>query len=151
MRPVVMLLVPVLFSFSSPASAQDAGAPCHSVSPTARVIITTTDGGTRRGTLLCLAADEAWLLRDGETTATPLADVQRIETRADPVWDGAVKAGVIPLILWAVFCPQCDAGVMLRGVAGYAAIGLTWDSLQRNTETIYVGRGSAAVGWRVRF
>jgi hypothetical protein len=111
-----------------------------------------TDGGTVRGKLLCLTTDEALLVQDGHTAATPLAAVKRIETRADPVWDGAVKGGVIPLALWAAFCHACsDTGPLLRAVAAYAAIGLTWDSLQRNTKTIYVGRGSAALTWSVRF
>jgi hypothetical protein len=142
----------VLLLPATPALAQDPPVACRPVSPTPRVVITMTDGGTMRGTLPCLTADEALLVQDGRTAATPLAAVTRIETRADPVWDGAVKGGVIPLALWAAFCHDCgDTGPLLRAVAAYAAIGLTWDSLQRNTKTIYVGRGSAAFTWSVRF
>lgn len=147
---ILLYLIPVLLT-AVPAYGQDAGTRCHPVSPTDRVVVTTADGGSIRGTLLCLSSDEVVLARDGGTFRTSLQTVKRIETRADPVWDGAAKAGVIPLIIWVLFCHECDAEPMLRAAAGYGLIGLTWDSLDRNTKTIYVGSPRPTVGWRIRF
>jgi hypothetical protein len=147
---ILLYLIPVLLT-AAPAYGQDAGTRCHPVSPTDRVVVGTTDGASIRGTLLCLSSDEVVLARDGATTKTPLQLVARIQTRPDPVWDGAVKGALIPLIFWAVFCHECDAEPMLRAAAGYGLIGLTWDSLDGNTKTIYAGGPRPRVAWRIRF
>jgi hypothetical protein len=147
---MLLSLIPVLLA-AVPAYGQDAGTRCHPVSPTDRVVVTTTDGGSIRGTLLCLSSDEVVLARDGATTRTPLQRVTRIETRPDPVWDGAAKGGIIPIVFWLLFCHECDAEPMLRAAAGYGLIGLTWDSLDRNTKTIYAGGPRPTVAWRIRF
>jgi hypothetical protein len=147
---MLLLSIAVLLT-AVPADAQDAGSRCHPVSPTDRVVVTTTTGSSIRGTLLCLSSDEVVLARDGGTLRTSLQAVTRIETRPDPVWDGAAKGAVIPIIFWLVFCHECDADPMVRAAAGYGLIGLTWDSLDRNTKTIYTGRPRPTVGWRIRF
>ena len=140
----------VMLIVAAPAQAQQA--PCHPISPTDRVVVTTADGRSIRGTLLCLTDDAVRLAADGQTTETPLAAIRRIETRPDPVWDGAIKGGALPLVFWALFCHECDASEMLKGVAAYGLIGLTWDSLQTNRKTVYAGTGrSASLAWRVRF
>ena len=140
----------VLFVLSAvPARAQQP--PCHPVSPTDRVVVTTADESQVRGTVLCITDHSLLLLRDGATSETPLSEIRRIETRSDPVWDGAVKGAAIPIVMWAIFCRSCDSEYMFKTVATYTLIGATWDALQRNTRTIYTGRPSPSIGWRVRF
>jgi len=139
----------VLMLMAVPAGAQETPA-CQSISPV-RVTVTTTAGPSIQGTLLCLTGTEVVLTTDGQLSTTPLSTVRRIDTRADPAWDGAVKGAIIPLIMWAVFCHNCDAEPMLRAVAGYAAIGAVWDSLDTNQKRLYSGRPAAAVAWRLRF
>jgi len=134
---------------ASPVHAQPA--PCHSISPTDRVEVTTTDNAKVRGTVICLTDQSLLLLRDGATSETPLAVIKKIETRSDPIWDGAVKGAAIPLVMWAIFCHDCDADIMLRSAVGYGLIGATWDAVQRNKRTIYAGRPTASVAWRLRF
>ena len=165
MRQIARLAIcALLAAFAAPVYAQDVQGACHSVSPTRRVEVAKTAGPSVRGTLLCISADEVVLAQNGHTVSTGLGDVRWIRTRPDPVWDGAVKGAVVPLVMWAVFCRDCDVAPMLRGVAGYALIGLAWDSLQRNTTTIYAaGRiepaktfstatgPSASIKWRIAF
>jgi hypothetical protein len=141
----------VLFVAAAPAQAQQAS--CHPVSPTNRVVVKTADGASIQGTLLCLTDDAVRLLVDGQATETPLAQIKRIETSADPVWDGAVKGAAIPLVFWALFFHNSDSlPGFLRGAAGYGAIGAIFDSLQTNRKTVYAGTGrSASFAWRVRF
>jgi hypothetical protein len=146
-QPIVLL---VLLLIAIPAAAQEPSSPCQPITPV-RVSVTTTGGPAIQGTLLCLTASDVVLAKDGGMTTTPLSTVRRIETPPDPVWDGAVKGAILPLVMWAVFCHRCDAGPMLRAAAGYAAIGAIWDSLDRNQERIYEGRPAAALAWRVRF
>ena len=135
--------------WASPVQAQQA--PCHAVSPTDRVVVTTADNSRVRGTVVCLTDRNLVLLRDGATSETPLSEIRRIETRSDPVWDGAVKGAAIPLVMWAIFCHSCDSDIMLKNIVGYGLIGVTWDAVQRNTRTIYAGQPVASVGWRLRF
>lgn len=132
-----------------PAHAQQAQ--CHSISPTDRVEVTTTDNAKVRGTVICLTDQSLLLLRDGATSETPLSAIKKIETRSDPVWDGAVKGAAIPLVMWAVFCHDCDADIMLKSMVAYGMIGATWDAVQRNTRTIYAGRPTASIAWRLKF
>jgi hypothetical protein len=151
MRRCSVAFVACVVLASVPASAQETPqAPCQSVDPV-RVTVTTVAGPTLRGTLLCLSGTDVVLAADGNVTSTALADVRRIDTRPDPVWDGAVKGAVLPLVVWLVFCPECDAGPMLRTAAGYATIGIIWDSLDTNRTRIYDRRPAAAIRWRVRF
>ena len=139
----------VMSLWGSPVLAQQA--PCHSISPTDRVVVTTADSSKVRGTVVCLTDRNLVLLRDGATTETPLSEIRKIETRSDPVWDGAVKGAAIPLVMWAIFCHSCDADIMLKNVVGYGLIGVTWDAVQRNTRTIYAGQPVASVRWSLRF
>jgi hypothetical protein len=134
---------------AAPASAQQAV--CHPISPTSRVVVTTTDGAKLRGTVVCLTDQNLMLLRDGVTRETSLSEIRRIDTRADPVWDGAVKGAAIPLIMWAVFCHDCDSEIWMKNVVAYGLIGATWDAVQRNNRTIYTGRPAASLAWRIRF
>lgn len=147
----IVLAAAAVLIVAVPAQAQQA--PCHPVSPTDRVIVTTANGESLRGTLLCLTDDAVRLARDGRTTETPLSEIRRIDTQADPAWDGAVKGAAIPLIIWAIFSHDADSlPTFLRGAAAYAVIGGTWDALQTNRKTIYVGTGrSASFAWRMRF
>ena len=141
----------VVAGAAMPARAQQA--PCLPVSPTEQVTVTMADGTTARGTLLCLTNEAVRMLREGQTTETPLDQIRRIQTRADPAWDGAVKGAAIPFVMWAIFSHDSESlGWTLRSAAGWAVIGATWDSLQTNKKTIYTGGGrSASIAWRVRF
>ena len=143
-------LVIALVLVTAPAAAQTPQPTCHPVSPV-RVSVTTAGGPALEGTLLCLTGSEVVLATDGRVTSTLLTDVRRIDTQPDPAWDGAVKGAVLPLIMWAIFCHDCDAGPMLRAAAGYAAIGAIWDSLDTNRTRIYDRRPAAGIRWRVRF
>jgi hypothetical protein len=125
---------------------------CLSVSPTSQVVVDMSGGQTIRGTLMCLSENGAWLLLDGRLSKIPLDGVRRIQTTADPVWDGAVKGAVIPLIFWAVLCHDCPAEPMLKASLTYGLIGLVVDGLDSNRKTLYRGGGrSGSVGWTVRF
>jgi hypothetical protein len=135
---------------AAPAGAQTPQSTCHPVSPV-RVSVTTVAGAPLAGTLLCLTGSEVVLAADGRVTTTALSEVRRIDTQPDPAWDGAVKGAILPLVMWAIFCHQCDAGPMLKAAAGYAAIGGIWDSLDTNQTRIYDRRPAVAIGWRVRF
>lgn len=140
----------LLLALAAPARAQETE-PCHPVSPTKPVIVTTKAGQTIQGTLLCLSQSEVLLAGAGQFSRTPLDSVLRISTQSDPVWDGALKGAAIPLVAWAVFC-RCDFEHFARPTLAYALIGLTWDALQTNRKTLYRGNGrSASVAWRVRF
>ena len=139
-----------LLLIAAPAAAQDQPSPCQPITPV-RVTVTTNDGPPIHGTLLCLTLSEVILASDGRMRTTALGTVRRIETPPDPSWDGAVKGAILPLVMWAVFCHDCDAGPMFRAVAAYAAIGGIWDSLDRNQARIYDRRPAAAIAWRVRF
>lgn len=150
MRIVYISIAVALFG-SAPAFAQEAPAECQTSAPVERVVLTMHAGNTIRGTLLCLSSAEALVLRDGQSIATPIAMVRKIETRADSPWDGGVKGAAIPLVFWAIFCHDCEAAPLLKTMAAYGLVGLTLDSLQRNTTTIYSGRRRALVGWRVQF
>jgi hypothetical protein len=147
--PVAAAIAAFTVFTAMPARAQQAT--CHPISPTDRVVVTTSDNSKVRGTVVCLTDRSLMLFRDGATTETPLAEIQRIETRSDPFWDGAAKGAAIPIVLWAVFCRSCDAEYMFQSIAAYSMIGATWDALQRNTRTIYTGRPSPSIGFRVRF
>jgi hypothetical protein len=135
---------------AAPAAAQTSPPSCHPVSPV-RVSVTTAGGPALEGTLLCLTGSEVVLAADGRVTSTALTDVRRIDTQPDPAWDGAVKGAILPLVMWAIFCHDCDAGPMLKAAAGYAAIGAIWDGLDTNRTRIYDRRPAAALRWRVRF
>lgn len=134
---------------AAPASAQQPA--CHPISPTDRVVVTTTDGAKVRGTIVCLTDENLMLLRDGRTSETSLSEIRRIDTRADPVWDGAIKGAAIPFVMWAVFCRDCDSEIWMKNVVAYGLIGATWDAVQRNNRTIYTGRPAASVAWRIKF
>ena len=54
-----------------PTTVSDADTECPSVSPTSEVVVTTSAGKKIRGTLMCLSANEAWLLRDGRLSKLP--------------------------------------------------------------------------------
>ncbi len=150
MRPTPLVLL--LTAFAATAGAQDTAAPCHAVSPTERVVVTTNAGTTIRATLLCLTENEILLAGDGQVTRTPLDSVRRIVTQPDPVWDGAIKGAVVPLVFWAVFCRRCEAEPFLRSTLAYSLIGMSFDALDTNRKTLYRGNGrSASVAWRVRF
>ncbi len=147
LRGVVVI---ALLLLAAPAAAQDAAPPCQPVSPV-RVTVTTSAGPTIQGTLLCLTGSDVVLAADGQITTTALSTVRRIDTRADPAWDGAVKGAILPMVMWAIFCHDCDAGPMLRAAGGYAAIGAIWDSLDSIQTRIYERRPAAAIRWRMRF
>ena len=134
----------------APAAAQEVAPSCQPIVPV-RVTVTTAGGAPLQGTLLCLTGRDVVLAANGQVLTTALTEVRRIETRSDPAWDGAIKGAVLPLVMWAIFCHQCDAAPMLRAAAGYAAIGAIWDALDTNRTRIYDRRPAAAIGWRVRF
>ena len=133
-----------------PTTAADGD--CLSVSPTGPVVVDTSAGPTIRGTLMCLSENGAWLLQEGRVAKIPLDDVRRIRTTADPVWDGAVRGAVIPLIFWAVLCHGCPPEPMLRSALTFGLIGLVTDAVDGNRKTLYQGGGrSLSVGWTFSF
>ena len=148
----VSSLALLLMVFVTPAFAQDTEAPCHPVSPTGDVVVTTVTGRTIRGTLLCMTESDVLLTGNGQATRMPLDSVRRIVTPPDPVWDGAVKGAVVPLVLWAVFCRECASEPWLRSVLAYSVIGVSLDALDTNRKTLYRGQQrSVAVAWNLRF
>lgn len=152
--PIVPRLLVIFFvvATATAARAQTRDEPCHPVSPTSRVVVRMHDGASISGTLLCLTRDDFVLAQNGSTATLPLAAVRRIDTRADPVWDGALKGAAIPLIAMAVFCMgECELGAAVRAAAGYGLIGLTIDALQSHRRTIYVGRPAPSIRWRISF
>jgi len=145
-----LFLAVAVVAYAVPASAQQIGG-CHPTPSNERVEITTSQGRLD-GLLLCISEDELVVAANGRLEHLALRDVRRVVTPADPVWDGALTGAAIPAIIWAVFCRECDAGVMGRQVLAYSLIGLTVDTLQSNRRTIYTGSGrSASIAWRVRF
>ena len=148
---VLVISVAAVLLTSGVAAAQEPS--CHPISPTERVVVRMNDGSSVRGTLLCLSDQAVRLASDGQTTDALLADVKRIETRADRVWDGAVKGAAIPFFLWAVFCHGCEGGeFFFKSAVTYSLIGLTWDALDANRKTIYARPSrSASLAWHVRF
>lgn len=149
-RPLLLPLL-VLALAPSPARAQDADPTCHPVSPTERVVVSLRGGLQRRGSLLCLSDTEALLAGRGGLERHALSEVRRIVTRPDPVWDGAAKGAAVPLIIWALWCRHCDAAPMLRTVATYSLIGLSFDVLHSTRRTLYDGRPAASLSYRLRF
>ena len=150
MPPIYAAVVIALVLVAAPAAAQTPQPTCQPVSPV-RVSVTMTGGSPLEGTLLCLTGTEVVLATGGQVTTTALTQVRRIDTPADPAWDGAVKGAILPLVMWVIACRQCDAGPMLKAVAGYATIGVIWDSLDTNRTRIYDRRPAAAIRWRLRF
>lgn len=150
-RTLTIVLASVIL-FAARADAQESAPPCQGVAPVA-VDVVTTAGTTPRGTLLCLDGSDVWLAADTGPTATALKEVRRITTRPDPAWDGAVKGGILPIVMWLIICPSCDPGPVLRVAAGYAAIGGIWDALDTNRTRIYERERAptAALRWSVRF
>lgn len=125
---------------------------CYAVAPTRQVDIAIEGGETTRGTLTCLSQSQATLVHDGVMSQIPLRRIRRIRTPADPVWDGAAKGAVIPLIFWAVFCHSCNAEPFLRASLVYGLSGLVTDAIDTNRETLYRRRVPAlSVGWSFRF
>jgi len=150
MRPVLMTLV--FLGAATSSHAQEPTRPCHPVTTTRPVVVTATDGSRLRGTLLCLSEDEVVLTRDGEVTTRTLSLVQRVAVPSDPVWDGAAKGAALGAIVWALWCGECDAGFSTRQILGYTLMGVAFDALQTNRQTIYAGRPrGASVAWRIRF
>ena len=150
MRAYLISLAAVALMLLAPsAHAQSVDPLCHS-DTIAPVVVTMSDGRTIRGTLLCVSTEEVVLTQNGATVTARLSSVRKIQTRPDPVWDGALKGAAIPAILWAVFCRD-NPGAMLQAAAAYGAIGLTLDGLQKNARTIYARERSASLTWRIRF
>jgi hypothetical protein len=143
-----LVLVALLWS-APPAAAQDIAPACHPAVP-ARVTITPSAGSSIQATLLCVTATEVVIVANGQASTVPLTGVKRIETLADPAWDGAVKGAAVPLVLWLALCHDCNAGAMLRVAAAYGAIGAIIDTLDTNRTRIY-DSGRKSVGWRWRF
>lgn len=139
-------------ALGSEPSDRSPTARCHSVSPIEEVVVTTASDGSVRGTLMCMSDAKLWLVRDGQMSAITLDQIHRIRTPADPVWDGALKGAVIPLIVWAVLCHDCRADPFLRMSLTYGAIGLVTDAIDTNRRTLYRGpRRSLRVGWGFSF
>lgn len=158
----IPMMLALCLAVSAHASAQQsparAGAgsaadrDCLSVSPVHRVVVDTSAGHALRGTLMCLSERGAWLLQDGRLSRIPLDDVRRVRTTADPVWDGAAKGAVIPVIFWAVLCHDCSGEPILKAALVYGLIGLSFDAIDTNRRTLYESRGrSVSVGWTFSF
>ena len=148
------LLIISLLAIGSPAWAQSAvetpPPPCVPSSHIDKVVVTTADGRTLRGSLLCLGVDELMLAQKTAVGRFRLEEVWKVQKAADPVWDGALKGaaiGLLPLVF------GCKAECVLRTAAGYGLLGLAIDAIDTNTDTIYrssnVRRVSA--GFRMRF
>ena len=145
------LVLFVLLWSAQPAAAQDIAPTCHPIAP-ARVTVTPQSGSSIQGTLLCVNATEVVIVTNGQATTVALTGVRRIETMADPAWDGALKGAAIPFVMWLAFCHGCEGagGPILKAAAAYATIGAIIDSLDTHKTRIYDG-GSKSVSWRWRF
>lgn len=135
-----------------PASRSEAEGACHAVMPTDQVLVSTAAGDTVRGTLMCLSEARVWILRDGRMSRIDLDRVRRIRTLADPVWDGALKGVIPPLLIWALLCRgDCPVEPFLRMSLTFGAIGLVGDAIDTNRRTLYRATPSFRVGWNVKF
>ena len=143
-----------ILAFASPAWAQSVASappsPCVPSSHVDKVVVTLEDRAIRRGSLLCLGADDLMLTGNAGVNRFRLDEVWKVRKAADPIWDGALKGaafGLVPLIF------GCPAECVLRSTAAYGLLGLALDAVDTNTDTLYSSanrqRASAAV--RVRF
>jgi hypothetical protein len=146
------MLMAILLTGASSASAQEINNECHSISPSEKVVVTKTEGYDIRGMLLCMSEREIVIAEQGRISRYPLEDIQRIRKPRDPVWNGAAIGAAIPLIFWAVLCHECPAEPMLKASLTYGLVGLTVDALRTGPRDVYTGGGpKASIAWRVRF
>jgi len=146
-----ILLVLSLLAIASPAAAQSAPpSPCVPSSHVDKVIVTMADRTIRRGSLLCIGADELMMAGEAGINRFQLDEVWKVRKAADPIWDGALKGaafGLLPLIF------GCPAQCILRTTAGYGLLGLAIDAIDTNRDSLYSSAHTqqASVAWRVRF
>ena len=146
-----ILLVLSLLAIASPAAAQSTPpSPCVPSSHVDKVIVTMADRTIRRGSLLCIGADELMMAGEAGINRFQLDEVWKVRKAADPIWDGALKGaafGLLPLIF------GCPAQCILRTTAGYGLLGLAIDAIDTNRDSLYSSAHTqqASVAWRVRF
>jgi hypothetical protein len=149
-----ILLTLSLLAFASPAAAQSPtdgqSSPCVPSSHFDKVIVTMADRTIRRGSLLCIGADELMLGGEAGINRFHLDEVWKVRKAADPIWDGALKGaafGLLPLIF------GCPAQCVLRITAAYGAIGLAIDAIDTNRDSLYSSAHThqTSVAWHVRF
>jgi len=156
MQEVAMrtLLILSLLAIASPAWAQSspeaAPSPCVPSSHVDKVVVTLADRTTRRGSLLCIGADELMLAGEAGVNRFHLDEVWKVRKAADPLWDGALKGaavGLLPLIF------GCPAECVLRSTAAYGLLGLAIDAIDTHTDALYRSAHPqrASAGIRVRF
>jgi hypothetical protein len=110
------------------------------------------DRTERRGTLVCLTAEEVTLLAPGGRWAGPTRHVLEIVKPGDPVWDGALK-GLAFSAFFAVACGgDCPASGLLRATAFYVGLGTVIDAANSHREVLY-GSATRRLSFisRVRF
>ena len=124
---------------------------CRQFDTPPSVVVTTRDGKSLRGTLMCLG-DEVELATQGHVSRTPLSEVKRIAEPRDPIWTGAAVGAALGGLFWALCEGNCDNGYMLRATIDYALVGLALDASISNNKTIYKANlRSPALSFHFRF
>lgn len=152
----VLLTIAILLGTAASSLAQQpapgdiAGSPgCWPLTSRDRVVVSTDDGATKTGTLLCMGPDEIMLTGSG---MLPLSTVRQISKPRDSYLDGMLKGAAVGLV-FLVFCaPDCPGEYVMRATLAYATIGGVIDGLQGNNKTIYRREAPrVALAWRVTF
>ena len=155
MRTLIVVAVLLVGSgaFAQTPPATDAPKQCFPSSHIDKVVVQMADGTTRRGSLLCMGAEDFTLVGKQAVGQIRLEDVRQIRKAADPVWDGAAKGASVSLIMLILCAGHCPAAEVARVAAAYGLLGLALDAIDTNADTIYRPSAGkrAAVGFRVRF
>lgn len=169
-RACVLFAVLTLFAgaVAAPAQAQSLDDAALRVKPGHVITVWDTSGKKSQGTLETFTP-AAVRLRSPISLEIPAADIARIDTEGDPIWDGALKGaaiGFLPSVLSArascgqayygngpntkTFCEGCPpsrtaCGALILGV--WALLGVAVDRHHVGSTTIYRAPGASAVRW----
>ncbi|HET9363050.1 MAG TPA: hypothetical protein VFO58_25045, partial [Vicinamibacterales bacterium] len=144
-------LVVLLIVLSVPASAQTVTLPMD------EVVVHHDDAGRVRGRVVEVVPQGLVLIAANQRLTLSVAGVQRIDTRRDSVWNGAVIGALIGGTWCAFVCGQgldgpgeaALAALFAAGVWGAAGAGI--DALRHNQRTLYQRQPSASVAFRLKF
>ena len=144
-------LAALLILLSAPALAQSVTASVD------EVVVHHDDAGRVRGRIVDLGPQGLVLIAANQRLTLSVAGVQRIDTRRDSVWDGAVIGALIGGTWCAFVCGQgldgpgeaTLAALFAAGVWGAAGAGI--DALRHNQRTLYQRQPSASVAFRLKF
>jgi hypothetical protein len=113
------------------------------------VFVRSTDGVEVRGQLLDLRPSTLSLFIDGTRRDIPLDTVDRIQTRGDSVWNGALIGAGIGAALWGMAAAELGGEfvpVMVGAAIGYGLIGAGVDAMIPGRTTIYSKPRPTAAG-----